>query len=334
METMLEAGPDLVLEAVTGIIKKRTNPSLPRSAAVGTAAATFLEWAREDRAKLEVFAHSLVKLFVPCFQCKTKRVGKAWREKLWRKFHSLRVSTALESLWNALPSEVNSKDPMLCQMVLTDVMEGLIKVYRPLEVAAEATVEEPALTEQEKKALRYVAGYIPVSLRRKLERSSHPHKEEFILCLWEMSEDDTPCDDFLSYTKSWIDRVNRGGLFVVHDMAYLFFEQLELELRRHYNSTQVKTSQLIPSRPEIARLMMEADDVQFHWCLLSAELDEQEGQELLHMIVNLCITIRGFSFAKSLLEQYKQAHSLNTSKAKALRKGLKRPLPDVDDDDC
>jgi len=35
-----------------------------------------------------------------------------------------------------------------------------------------------------------VADYISVLLRKKLERSSHPHKEEFISWLWGMCEDD------------------------------------------------------------------------------------------------------------------------------------------------
>ena len=47
---------------------------------------------------------------------------------------------------------------------------------------------------------------------------------------------------------------------------------------------------------------------------------KKQNKELLLMIVDLWITIRGFSFAKSILEQYKQLHALNTSKAKALRK--------------
>ena len=241
METaMLEAGPRLVMEAATGIIKQ-TTISLSRSAAVGKTTGTFLEWARENREKLDVFAQSLVKLLIPCFK-KKKKGGKAWRENLWRIFHTVRISTTLETVWKTLPDGVNSKDPMFCQMMLTSVMEGLIKVCCTLENSSGSTSEELALSELEQKALRYVAGYVPVQLRKKLERSSHPLKEEFILCLWDMCEDDTSSDDFLSYTRSWVERVNRGGLFLVNDMAYLLFEQLELELRKHYNLTELTRS--------------------------------------------------------------------------------------------
>ena len=186
METaMLEAGPRLVMEAATGIIKQ-TTVLLSRSAAVGKTTGTFLEWAQENREKLDVFAQSLVKLLIPCFK-KKKKGGKAWRENLWRIFQTVRISTTLETVWKTLPDGVNSKDPMFCQMMLTSVMEGL---RCTLDNSSGSTSEELALSELEQKALRYVAGYVPVQLRKKLERSSHPLKEEFILCLWDMCEDD------------------------------------------------------------------------------------------------------------------------------------------------
>lgn len=77
-----------------------------------------------------------------------------------------------------------------------------------------------------------------------------------------MCEDDTPSDNFLSYARSWIDRVNRDGLFMVSDMAYLLFEQIEFELRKHYSTTELSTS-VISSPQEVARLMSESEDVQF-----------------------------------------------------------------------
>ena len=160
-----------------------------------------------------------------------------------------------------------------------------------------------------------------MSLRKKLERSANPHKEEFIVCLWSMCEDDTTCDDFLSYTKTWINRVDRGGLFPVNNTAYLLFKQLEIEIQKNYNYKKLMTS--LPTRDEIVKFITESKDVQFYWYLISSDVEEEEAnQELLCMIVDLWIVIRGFSFARSLLEQYKQLYALNTSKAKALHKGI------------
>ena len=49
------------------------------------------------------------------------------------------------------------------------------------------------------------------------------------------------------------------------------------------------------------------ESVEFQWCLLSVDLQERGAQQLLKMIAELWVTIRGFSFTKSWLESYKQA---------------------------
>ena len=58
------------------------------------------------------------------------------------------------------------------------------------------------------------------------------------------------------------------------------------------------------------------------WCLLSVEIGDAEGEVLLKMIVNLFITVRGFSFAKSVMEMYKQENKKCTQKSKSLRRKL------------
>ena len=56
------------------------------------------------------------------------------------------------------------------------------------------------------------------------------------------------------------------------------------------------------------------------WDVLMAEVECNEGNMLLKMLVELYITIRGFSFAKTLVEEYKQFTKKTTQKSKALRK--------------
>jgi len=45
------------------------------------------------------------------------------------------------------------------------------------------------MTNDEANAKRYVAGYICCHLRKKIEASSHPFKEELVLCLMTMVKD-------------------------------------------------------------------------------------------------------------------------------------------------
>ena len=53
---------------------------------------------------------------------------------------------------------------------------------------------------------------------------------------------------------------------------------------------------------------------------------EEKTKILLTMIVDLFITVRGFSFTKSFMEMYKQATKKSTQKSKALRPFQPHPL--------
>ena len=64
------------------------------------------------------------------------------------------------------------------------------------------------------------------------------------------------------------------------------------------------------------------EDVLFYWSIISAEWEEKEEQILLRMIIDLWVTVRGFSFAKSMLEMYKQAQKKSVQKSNGVRKQL------------
>ena len=64
------------------------------------------------------------------------------------------------------------------------------------------------------------------------------------------------------------------------------------------------------------------EDVLFYWSITSAKWEEKEEQILLRMIIDLWVTVRGFSFAKSMLEMYKQAQKKSVLKSKGVRKQL------------
>ena len=64
------------------------------------------------------------------------------------------------------------------------------------------------------------------------------------------------------------------------------------------------------------------DDVLFYWSISSASMSQYCANKLLEKIVSKWITIRGFSFAKTMLEMYKKETKKGTQKSKALRKML------------
>ena len=70
---------------------------------------------------------------------------------------------------------------------------------------------------------------------------------------------------------------------------------------------------------------MEDEDIEFLWSMLSVDIsDRDEALQLLQNIVELWITVRGFSLAGSWMEQYKKENKEGTKKKKALRKTLKK----------
>ena len=56
---------------------------------------------------------------------------------------------------------------------------------------------------------------------------------------------------------------------------------------------------------------------------MSLEISQDRAEDLLEMCIEKWITIRGFSFADSIQELFKQKDKKGTEKAKALRKTLK-----------
>lgn len=68
--------------------------------------------------------------------------------------------------------------------------------------------------------------------------------------------------------------------------------------------------------------VFESSDVQLHWTAASSDMQDCNREFILEKIVNKYITIRGFSFSRSIMEQYKQENKKTTQKSKPLRSTL------------
>ena len=229
-------------------------------------------------------------------------------------------------MWNL---NLTLDDPMLMQCIFEDSFSTIMK-SKFQTVAASGDEGGTDLNEDEHNALRYTAGYIPQNLMKKLAKTSHTHKDMYIKCLSEMgvkgfSEDDNE-ELFHDFTMKWIKMVNRGGLFFIKDEVYMLFLELELKTRPQL-SKLLMGGQI--SKSEVVSEICGDDEIQFYWCLISTAIeDESASQELLHKIMDLWITIRGFSSAGSYMENYKQYAKVSSKKSVGLRKGLKRKHDD------
>ena len=107
----------------------------------------------------------------------------------------------------------------------------------------------------------------------------------------------------------------------VSENTYMLFERMEMVVRTVFNDE--KTASMSEGvKKELHSTIVADEDIAFFWCMLTVEVEEAEGKVLLGMIADLYITIRGFSFAKSLMEMYKQETIRCTQKAKSLRRKL------------
>ena len=117
-------------------------------------------------------------------------------------------------------------------------------------------------------------------------------------------------------------RVNRGSLFPLNDETFHFFIQIEEVVRVLLPKHIVKTDSDIGVQ-KVIKQVLEDEDVQFNWTLISQDLDSyEEAQELLYEVVRLWVTIRGFSIASMWMETYKQATKQTKQKSTGLRKHL------------
>ena len=167
--------------------------------------------------------------------------------------------------------------------------------------------ESAELTENDLNALRYAAGYVPCKLRQKYRKPTckHPNCKAFLVCLDKMieSSQEESEDSYLEYTKRWIRAVDRGGLFRINDEVYVLFYEIKKKVRQFLVKLIGQTSQL--HKEEIIKEIVTDDDVRFFWSMISVDIDQHVGEKLTQ-IVQLWVTIRGFSAAGAFIEQYKQ----------------------------
>ena len=302
-------------------------PTTQASASLATAT-KLLQWMNDhcNKEALEVFARKLIACLQTCFPGCSSTSLKTQREKMWKSFHLLHVSDSFVSLWyNFLDSTSLEKNPLFFQYVTDQVFQELItQRFTTSQTAAASPV--PPLTYEEINALRYVAGYVCQKVKKNIEASKHPNKGILLLCLMDLCDE----DEDASESADWIHAVNRGGLCLVSEATAMLFHEVELLVRKVFNK-EGKLKDITNLRDRVMESVLQDESVQFHWCMLTTDIEEDKAKVLLTMIVDLFITVRGFSFAKSFMEMYKQATKKSTQKSKALRKTLPTKATDSTD---
>lgn len=192
------------------------------------------KWCKEEKnvTETDAFEEKLVKSFDSCFLY-NGRAYKKQRETMWSAYHILHSSEVYVSLWSDFLLNkvgVSEVSAIFCQYIGDYVPKELAKLHFPLSETENISESHETLTYEERNRLHYAAGYVPRSLKKKLVKSTHPHKKDLLLCLPNLlAQEEEDLDDDSS---GWISAINRGGLTKVNNDTYELFVALELELQK------------------------------------------------------------------------------------------------------
>ena len=294
----------------------------------------FQQWVDKLRSN-DTFAEQLItQLAAEAFskQTHSAKTASSKFEQMWAGYHRFSCSTRLKELWmSALKSAPGEPFlPHFTQFITRKVMEEAVAIVFPLQ-NPDADVLQQTLKADDEQALRYVAGYVPMVLRRKyLKQADNPVAITYLKCLTTMKdgneEHGSDVHDFLGYTKEWIEKVNRGGLFLINNNTYLLFRAMEMAVRRVLTTESLGKQPKLEIMKTIKASVLNDPTVMTCWDSILTDcpvMESSTSDNLLDEITEKWATIRGHSFANGWMELYQEAKR-ESKKQKGLRKQLQQ----------
>lgn len=275
-----------------------------------------LPWLCRNESVLVKFSVWLYQSLEVCFE--GKGCIHLRREKMWRDFHKVRTSVLFRRQWELFLERAGQVAlSTFYQYVTNEFFKEMIKMKHQFDRKKSSESANEHITMEHRNALRYVAGHVCRKVQRQLSKSKAPNYEDMILFIMDLSGDEADEDNG---TEKWVNAIDRGGLWHVNDDTYTIFCIAEEECRRHFRIDEA-SSLHAGAREILYEKIMSNEDLMFHWSILSSRVD---NEVVLGMLITLYITIRGFSFVRSCLELYKQAHHKRLQKSKALRREVQQ----------
>ena len=265
-----------------------------------------------------VFCNWLIENLEKIIGSAKKGTGCLNREKLWTEYYRLQISTAFTEKWKSFLQTVSAPiEAIFFQHCTRILFDNLLKDMFPVHEDNQRKDSDYSLTTEEENAIRYVGGYVIASLRK------HEGDEELLAGLYSFIEKETNEIAVIRASAAWVEEVDRGGLTKITEEAHQFFVALEGSVRSYLTLSKAHTM----DNTTLSRVksgVFADSDVQFSWCLtgIIMKVGEDRAEELLEMCIDKWLTIRGYSFADSIQEMFKQQAKKGTAKAKALRKTI------------
>ena len=147
---------------------------------------------------------------------------------VWKAFHKVRNAKDIEVAWTGFiakkqldPTEIH----LTLQLLLFRLLKGLLKnLANSKREGASASTVSQLLTQRERNAIRYMSGYVAISLLKRFKRpvskaELHEKHELFVKVLSQMKAENQPSgvDSIADYTRLWSELIDRGGLYHIGD---------------------------------------------------------------------------------------------------------------------
>ncbi len=201
-----------------------------------------------------------------------------------------------------------SPTPVLYQHLVDIIFKILVQSH--FECLSQQTRINTDISTNEGNALRYATGFVVQKVLKNIKKESHQHKLNLISCCEGLIKDGPS----QSVSEEWMALVDRGGLCHVSESTFHLFCAFEEVTRQLPNTAELKA--------QFLETLCTTEDVQFYWCIIVGSFDSSNDDILLKMLANLFITVRGFHYATSWIEHYKQAKKKSTQRSKSLRTKL------------
>ena len=231
--------------------------------------------------------------------------------------------------WNSfITSNVaseESKESYLGMQMLMDRMMKLLIKSQVKEVSERSSMAScQPMNDMESNAIRYMAGYVAVKLLKKYRKAAkHPRlqmkRRLFVTVLVDMRANNQPGDPDspLEYTKVWTELIDRGGLYHISDDVFNLVQNIEAFVRRHMNTETLTSQSSSNLKPLIREELFSCHQLISLWDKIAHSIPhkyEKYSLELLGIIADLWITIRGHSFAKNFTMQFVKKYTKGTRK--------------------
>ena len=258
-----------------------------------------LKWCSrsDNKESLSVFATSLVSDLSTSLQQDTTTKS---REKMWGRYYHIRISDNFRDTWcKFIKASIGCSlsSPILYQYITDEVFKILVGDQYRVKSSSFTHKHPDQLTYKEKNAIRYAGGYVCAKLRNKYPLTRHPISSY----VQEGNE-----------SNDWVVTIDRGGLVHIKESTYKLFVAMEKIVQQKVNNEHQNIT-----KSSLITWILENDDVIATWRCL-----EVDDNSLLNSIIELWITIRGFSYASGFIELYKQQTKKGLQRAKALRKDI------------